>query len=310
MAFWAKGLPAGWNPYVSKWGEGSTGWQVRRRTDAPVATFTLRGTPGEDDPYNGSTLIDNGAWHHFAATWDGVTGVRKLYVDGKLDIAVPHDFGPMALAKGNALTLGGRTAAASTSPGNAFAGQLYDVRIYGTALSGSAVQSIFSGNTDAIVATTDSSSIDLGKTGLVSISIPATANAAGAVTLFVTNTTPTIASIAGAVDNVATLTFPAGGVISQTLTLTGLSEGQAQLNCVASGLTAASATVKVYGPHLIGRWLTGTESFADVAAFASAGTHDGSEVGTVGGLTFTTDTPPSKSAKPHSSPAEWPDDRQ
>ena len=82
-----------------------------------MATFTLRGTGGEDDPFNGSTLIDDGNWHHFAATWDGVTGVRKLYVDGKLNVVVPHDAGPMGLAKANYLTLGGRCPPISSTPG-------------------------------------------------------------------------------------------------------------------------------------------------------------------------------------------------
>ncbi len=119
------------------------GWQVRKRGDQPVATFTVRGTSGEDDPYNGSSSINDGAWHHFAATWDGVAGMRKLYVDGKLNSVVPHDAGPMGLAKANYLTLGGRSGAGSSSPGNTFYGQLYDVQIYGVALSGSAVQSLF-----------------------------------------------------------------------------------------------------------------------------------------------------------------------
>ncbi len=294
---WAKGLPGSGNPYVSKYGEGSTGWQVRRRGDQPVATFTIRSTSGEDDPFNGSTLINDGAWHHFAATWDGVAGVRKLYVDGKLNSVVPHDFGPMGLAKVNYLTLGGRCDAGSSTPGATLGGQLYDVRIYGVALSGSAVQSLLTRNTNAIVAYADSPVIDLGKTGLVSVSIPAAANATAAVTVFVTNTTPAIVSLAGAVGNVVTLTFPAGGVTSQALTLTGLSEGQAQLACAATGLTAASVAVKVYGPHLIGHWFNGTESYTNDSTFTPAGTHDGTEVGAAGTLTFTADTPPSKPGK-------------
>ena len=297
VVFWAKGLPAEWNPYVSKFGEGSTGWQVRKRTTAPVATFTVRGTGGEDDPFDGSTLIDDGVWHHFAATWDGVTGTRKLYVDGRLNNLVGHDLGPMGLARVNYLTLGGRCDAGSSNPGNTFSGQLYDVQIYGVALSGSAVQSLYLWNSSAIMAYADSPSIDLGKTGQVSVSIPATANASAAVTVFVTNTTPAIVSLAGAVGNVVTLSFPAGGTTSRTLTLTGLSEGQAQLACAATGLTAASAAVNVYGPHLIGHWFSGTESYTNNSTFTPAGTHDGTEVGSIGNLTFTTDTPPSKPGK-------------
>ena len=297
VVFWAKGILGSWSPFVSKYGEGSVGWQVRKRSDQAVATFTVRGTAGEDDPFNGSTLIDDGAWHQFAATWDGVAGVRKLYVDGKLNIVVPHDGGPMGLAKANYLTLGGRCGANSSTPGNPFAGSLYDVQIYGVALNGSAVQSLFTRNSSAITAYADSSVIDLGKTGQVSISIPASANASAVVTVFVTNTTPAIVSLAGAVGNVATLTFPAGGVTSQTLTLTGLSEGQAQIACAAAGLTAASAAVKVYGPHLIGQWFNGTESYTNGSTFTPAATHDGIEVGTIGNLSFTTDTPPSKPGK-------------
>ena len=297
VAFWAKGVPAGWSPYASKWGEGSTGWQVRRRTSAPVATFTLRGTPGEDDPYNGSTLIDDGAWHHFAATWDGVSGLRKLYVDGRLDGVVPHDGGPMGLAKGNYLTLGGRSGAGSTTPGNTLSGQLFDVRIYGMALTGSEVQSIYTANTSAVVIHSETTSIDLGKTGIVTVSIPATANASASVTVLVTSSTPAIGSISGAVANVATLTFPAGGPVSQTLTLTGLAEGSARLDCSSTGLTGASLTVRVCGQHLIGRWFSGAESYVDTSGFAPAGTHDGGEVGNLGGLSFSIDTPPSKSGK-------------
>jgi hypothetical protein len=297
VVLWAKGLPGDWNPFVSKYGEGSVGWQVRKRGGEPVATFTVRSTAGEDDQYNGSTLINDGAWHHFAATWDSATGVRKLYVDGKLNIVVPHDVGPMGLAKANYLTLGGRSGAGSSSPGNTFSGLLYDVQIYGVALSGSAVKGLFTMNTSAIVAYADSPVIDLGKSGLVSVSIPATANATTAVTVFVTNTTPAIVSLAGAVGNLVTLTFPAGGAISQLLTLTGLSEGQAQLACAATSLTAASAAVKVYGPHLIGQWFNGTESYTNGSTFTPAATHDGIEVGTTGNLTFTTDTPPSKPGK-------------
>ena len=122
VVFWARGLPSEWNPFVSKFGEGSTGWQVRRRGNSPVATFTLRGTRGEDDPFNSPTLIDDGAWHHFAATWDGISGTRKLYVDGKLSSTVPNDSGSMGLASANYLCLGGRVNAGSASPGITFSG--------------------------------------------------------------------------------------------------------------------------------------------------------------------------------------------
>jgi hypothetical protein len=295
VTFWARGVPSSWNPFVSKWGEGSTGWQVRRRGDSPVATFTIRSTSAEDDPFNGSTFIDDGAWHHFAATWDGVSGIRKLYVDGKLDVMLAHDNGPMGLANANYLSLGGRAGTGSSTPGNTLAGQLFDVRIYGTALSGSTVQGIFTANTSSVLAYAEDATIDQGRTGVVSVSIPETANATAAVTVYVTNTTPALVSLPGAVNNVVALTFPAGGATSQSITVTGLAEGEAQLACAATGLTSSSVTMKVYGKHMIGRWFNGTENFNDSSSFTPAGTHDGVELG--GTVTFSTDVPPSKSGK-------------
>ena len=171
--------------------------------------------------------------------------------------------------------VGGRSSAGSDQPGNTFSGQLFDVQIYGIALSGGAVQNLFTGNTTAIAAQSDYTTIDLGKTGQVSVSIPTGANATTAVTVSVANTTPAIVSIAGAVGNVATLVFPAGGATSQTLTLTGLAEGQAQLSCTAAGLTSASLSLTVYAHHLVGRWFTGAENAADAGGFAPASTHDG-----------------------------------
>jgi hypothetical protein len=49
IAFWAKGSPTTWGPWVSKNGE-AFGYQVRRYGTENYATFTMRGTDGEDDP--------------------------------------------------------------------------------------------------------------------------------------------------------------------------------------------------------------------------------------------------------------------
>jgi hypothetical protein len=297
VVFWGKGYPGDWNPFISKYGESSTGWQIRKRANQPVATFTVRNTGGEDDPFNGWTTVNDGAWHHFAAIWDGVAGVRKLYVDGKLNSTVPHDAGPMGLAVASYLTLGGRCNPGATSPGNTLYGQLYDVQVYGVALPGSAVQSLYNQNTTAVMAYTEKTVLGVSQSGQVSISIPANANASTAVTVYVTNASPAVVSLAGAVANVVALSFPAGAATSQMVTLTGLSEGQAQLNCAASGLTGASAVVQVYGHHVIGHWFNGAENYTDTSGFAVAGTHDGSEVGSLGTLTFVSDTPPSKPGK-------------
>jgi hypothetical protein len=297
VVFWAKGLPGQWNPFVSKYGEGSAGWQVRRRGGDRISTFTVRGTGGEDDPFNGSTYIDDGNWHQFTATWDGAAGVRKLYVDGQLNNFVGRDVGPMGIPNASYLTLGGRCDPNATSPGNLFFGQLYDVRVYGTALNGSTVQRLFNGNTTSIIAYSDTSVVDPGHTGTISVSIPNSANASTPVTVYVTNTTPSVISLPGQVANIVTIVFPAGGVYSQSLTVTALAEGTGTVSCGASGLTGGSTSIKVYGPHTIGQWFNGTESYTNGSTFTPTGTHDGTEVGSVGTLTFSTDTPPSKPGK-------------
>ncbi|HUT13144.1 MAG TPA: LamG-like jellyroll fold domain-containing protein, partial [Thermoguttaceae bacterium] len=83
VAFWLKGWPDGnWNPFVSKYGEGSQGWQIRRGDNwQDRIVFTMRGAGGDwwTEPPS-----DAGAdeWHHVVATYDGSR--QELYVDGEL----------------------------------------------------------------------------------------------------------------------------------------------------------------------------------------------------------------------------------
>jgi hypothetical protein len=144
VAFWAKGLPGGWNGFVSKRGENGIGWQVRRHGGDNFETFTIRGAAlGNDDPL-GSIAINDGQWHHFAAVWDGITGMRKCYIDGVLDpkINLVGDYGPMSLAPDHHVGIGARE---SGTPGGFetwFAGKLADVRIYNYPLTSAEVTSL------------------------------------------------------------------------------------------------------------------------------------------------------------------------
>ncbi|HOP98349.1 MAG TPA: hypothetical protein PLK78_13030 [Verrucomicrobiota bacterium] len=132
---WAKGQPNAWNPFVSKQGE-SEGWQLRRSAGAN-AVFTLRGTGGPADPAGaGGGSGGDGQWHHYAGTYDLATGTRILYVDGIVQNVTTGD-GPYLLSTGARLVLGGRSEpdGSITGTANFTGGQLYDVRIYNTALS-------------------------------------------------------------------------------------------------------------------------------------------------------------------------------
>jgi hypothetical protein len=131
--------PTIWIPFVSKRGEDNSGYQLRRFSTGPFPVFTLRGTPGLDDP-NGLTAYEDGNWHHIAGVWDGHTGIRSLYVDGFLDAnaSLTGDAGIPAFAPTNSLVIGARDHAndGSGAPLEAyFTGLIKDVRIYNYALS-------------------------------------------------------------------------------------------------------------------------------------------------------------------------------
>ncbi|GAA5121381.1 hypothetical protein JIN84_00610 [Luteolibacter yonseiensis] len=144
IAFWAKGFPGEWNPWVSKGGEDGIGWQVRRFGGNPNATFTMRGIENEDAP--GSLIVVNQnppVWHHYAGVWDQASGTRSLYVDGVLSHDTYNAMGQlMALAPLKHLFLGARQGGNNVDIGNYFQGLLYDVRIYKQKLFASQVQTV------------------------------------------------------------------------------------------------------------------------------------------------------------------------
>jgi len=148
---WAKGQPGVWNPFVSKNGE-TEGWELRRGSGAN-AVFTLRGTGGTADPLGtaGGSGAD-GAWHHYAGTYDSATGTRTLYVDGIVQNVTTGD-GPYTLSPGSRLVLGGRSIpplATIDSAGNFTGGLLYDERIYNTAISEAQVASLVAPGVSAL----------------------------------------------------------------------------------------------------------------------------------------------------------------
>jgi hypothetical protein len=139
VALWAKGFPGTWNPWVSKYGETGApagGWQLRRNGGSAAATFTARGTGASADDPTGSISSNDGQWHYYVGTFDSVSNLRRLYVDGNLSFSITGTT-PYTLSPATHLTIGGRDQPA----GNNFTGYenngglVYDVRIYNTALS-------------------------------------------------------------------------------------------------------------------------------------------------------------------------------
>jgi hypothetical protein len=134
IAFWAKGFPNAGNPWVSKKGT-DYGYQVARSGSGNFATFTQTGTPGLDSPAGTMINVNDNAWHHYAAVWDGIAGTRQLYVDGTLDpgVNLTGDYGPSSnVASFEYLVFGGRDLGGL---GSFTPCRLNDMRIYRLALS-------------------------------------------------------------------------------------------------------------------------------------------------------------------------------
>ncbi|MEM8494374.1 MAG: LamG-like jellyroll fold domain-containing protein, partial [Planctomycetota bacterium] len=147
-----------WEPYISKLGEGQSGYQLRRRGDSNNSTFTLRGTQGDDDPQGVITTAD-GEWNFIVGVWNqgdpndpGNDAFRKLYVNGVEDTGVTQsgDFGEFRPGEtndlgghGNAdwefLAFGGRDQG-SWSTTRVW---LDEIRMYNRAITESEVQALF-----------------------------------------------------------------------------------------------------------------------------------------------------------------------
>jgi hypothetical protein len=151
VSSWVK-LNSNWNAtawiaFVSKRGDDNAGFQLRRYNTGPFACFTIRGTPGADDP-SGAINYEDGNWHLITGVWDGGAGTRLLYVDGVLDTAasLTNDFAPMSLAPTNSLVIGGEDrsddGSGTTTITSQLMGYVADVRLYNYALSPSQVQSL------------------------------------------------------------------------------------------------------------------------------------------------------------------------
>ena len=129
---WAKGFPGQWNAWVSKFGETTPtpagGWQLRQYSASSDACFTIRGTGATDDP-QGSINSNDGKWHHYAGTYDAVTGVRTLYVDGVVANNLTGN-GKYTLSPTTHLVIGAKDQPSGNGFTGFYTGIIYDVRVY------------------------------------------------------------------------------------------------------------------------------------------------------------------------------------
>jgi hypothetical protein len=264
---WAKGWPGQWNPWVSKWGEGSNGWQLRRDAGTNTACWTTRNASGGGD-MSATHFSNDGQWHHYAGTFDPVTGIKLLYVDGIL-VARGAGVGLINLGPGAHLMIGGRDA--NGTFGNYFTGALYDVRIYDYPLAQEQVANVSKG---------------LGVVAVKNVYYTPGANAG-----FTNNGIAGLAPFTGyrwqfnnggGFANLSDGTY-LGATISGSgtvgMTVSGITAGNAGLyqllvTNAAGVMTNIIVNVTILPTAMVGHWLSGPQTLTDSSGYAPANTHD------------------------------------
>jgi len=248
IAAWVKGMPGAWNPWISKAGEATSGYQLRRHGADNVATFTLQSAAGESDPYNSSGVsFADGGWHHLAAIYDPVASQRTLYVDGAVEFAIYDANLDPSTAPGQCLVFGARNDDAASGVLTAFAGVAVDeVRIYNRALADSEATALFTPGIEiapaSLVVYTPRPD-----TNAVQITVPDTLLASGAVDVVVTSQDPIVAIPAGAVNGSLTIHFPAGGPGTQSFFVHSQNEGSTKFTYTStSGWVNGDTTIDVW----------------------------------------------------------------
>ena len=291
ISVWAKGMPGGWNPFVSKYGEGP-GWQLRDdgSTGTTNACWTIRSPGGanilganvygnSDDMATRSVSTGNdGNWHHYAGTYSPITGLRRLYIDGKLAAAETGN-GAYNLASVEHLCIGAKDSPPGNNIANYFTGEIYDVRIYNYALPEYQIVALANGITNA------PNQVDV---------IP------GAAATFTTPGIDAAPPFTGYQWTLNGANLTDGATISGSSTLslsvtnaTSLNQGVYQLLVTnAAGVTTDSiVNVTIVPATEVGAWLSEGTNLTDISGYQPAGTHDATVASGI--VYWTNDVPPS-----------------
>lgn len=127
VAGWFKGNFDGeFQSIISK---GDFTWRIHRYFSDDVISFATTGVSNLELP--GTKNVNDNEWHHFAATYDGVT--KRLYIDGQLDAEIA------ATGSVDVNSFPVWIGANSERPDRTFNGSIDDIKIFNTALSASEV---------------------------------------------------------------------------------------------------------------------------------------------------------------------------
>jgi hypothetical protein len=277
---WAKGLPNSiWRTFVAKNGE-NNGWQIRVSSPTNKPTWTIREANADMQAITLplSFFTNANAWHHYAGTYNLVTRVRSLYVDGVL-IASQTAETAYPSASAYHLTIGQEEQASGIGDGP-YTGAMYDVRVYDYALDQSGIGSIV-GLPEAQTRYAIPGAVDKFTTVGINAAPPYTgyqwtfngANLSDGAYLGATISGSSTLSM-----TVSNITVNNQGLYQLLVTnATGVTTNR------ISKLTVLPATE-------VGQWLTGgAQSLADVSGFSPAGKHDA--VVQSGSVIWTNDVP-------------------
>ncbi|MGA2853886.1 MAG: LamG-like jellyroll fold domain-containing protein, partial [Verrucomicrobiota bacterium] len=303
VSCWGRGFPAGWYPFVSKWGEGRPhnspdgGWQLRADGNGINPCFTVRdeqiGTFGYGCNTNdatddmATTLVagNDGCWHFYSGTFNAVTGIRCLYVDGVLAAQETNNV-QYDLASWAHLCIGGK----DLPPGNSFGFfstfEIYDVRIYNYALTNGVLPPspppphLSVQPQSVLVFTNTTAQFRATASGTAPLVYQWTLNGTNV------NLLPDSANFTGANSNVLTiLNVATNDAGSYQLIVT---------NLYGSAISS-NAFLTIEQPALVGEWFAGNTNLADVSGYQPAGTHDGYVI--AGSYSFSSDVPPLRPGK-------------
>ena len=144
LAIWVKceGFTASYQYFFSK-DTGAGGFSIIRAGETRNCRVVFNGLSGQYYA-TGSTVIDDGQWHHLAASYDNSTGAVNFYTDGLLEVseAASGDLATNDLS----LHIGGRDVRNS----NAF---IDDARLYSRTLTEDEIMELFLYDGDTAAAT-------------------------------------------------------------------------------------------------------------------------------------------------------------
>ena len=139
MSFWFQvdAFVNTWEGFLAK---GDNSYRASRGGGTGNAThmgISGTSTGGGNGWFNGTVIVTDGQWHHYAATYDGAAG--KIYIDGVLDVTSPGT-GQINISSYD-LYIGEN----SQATGRFFHGLLDDVRIYSRAMTDAEILEVMAG---------------------------------------------------------------------------------------------------------------------------------------------------------------------